>query len=433
MTNRTIVLGLDGLSWPLLNRLVEEGVMPELRALLADSEAGPMNSVRPEISPVAWTSFFTAARPCRHGIYGFTDFEPKGYDIKFNASTDVKVPPLWDWLSLRNRRCVVLNVPLTYPARPLSGVMVSGFVALDYDRAGYPSWVSDFLRRSDYALEADFERVHQDREAFQADLDRALAGRDMLFDRFSGEEWDLFVLVVTDTDRLFHFFLKEYEDQGPVTPYFLDFFRRVDALVGKAARLAEQLNQQGDSTDLVMLSDHGFAPVIEEFHVNRWLAARGYLNEVGPSSAALALDPTRIYFNGPPRFPSGKVPPSDYSRLAQAITADLIKEPAVTGVDRRSDLYDGPLAHLAPDLVIRPAEGYEFKAKFNPGDIYTESPLMGTHTFENAFYLWRTSQGEAPNTKVVNIVELGRRLFQRHGVESPGNSGDSSTTGTIIL
>ena len=428
-----MVIGLDGLSWPLLNQLISAGVMPNTASLLADSEAGPMKSVRPEISPAAWTSFFTAAEPSRHGIYGFTDFEPGGYDIRFNASTDVKIPPIWDWLSLRNQRCMVLNVPLTYPARPVSGVMVSGFVSLDYDRAGYPSWVADFLRRSGYALEADFERVHRDRPAFQADLDRALAGRDMLFDRFSGEDWDLFVLVVTDTDRLCHFFLKEFLEDGPVTNYFLDFFRRVDALVGKAASLAEQLNRAGDSTDLVLLSDHGFAPVIGEFHLNRWLASKGYLNEVGPGAAALALDPTRIYFNGPPRFTSGRVSPSDYDRLAQAISADLVREPAVAGIDRRRDLYDGPLAHQAPDLVVHPVEGYEFKAKFTPGDVYTESPLKGTHTFDNAFFLWRSYQGEPPKSEIRDIVDLGVRLFQRHGVEPPVGNVNGAADGAIIL
>lgn len=405
---KVVILGLDGVCWSQVQRLAAQGTMPRLGALTRDSFCGPMLSTRPEISPVAWTTFFTARPPGHHGIYGFTEFEPGSYQIRYNSSAQVRVPFIWDRLGLGNRRSVALNIPLTYPARPLAGIMVSGFVALDYDRAAYPGWVAQYLRETGYRLEADFEKVRQDREAFLADLDQALGGRSRLLERFWPEDWDLFALVITDTDRLHHFFWQESEEDGPISEYFQDFFRRVDEIVGRVFDLAGDLaGKENEDVYLVMLSDHGFTGVKKEFHLNRWLAAQGFQAQAGPKSLALALDPTRIYLNRPPRFAQGRVSPAEISALSDRIRAGLMDEPAVAGVISGQDIFAGPALALAPDLVVRPAPGYEFKAKFTPGPVYTPSPLQGTHTYEDAFFLVHDFRKQIEEPKVKEILALG--------------------------
>lgn len=413
--SKTVVLGLDGVSYSLLCRFARAGLMPNMSSLIEKSTFGSMNSTLPEISPVAWTTFFTGRSPAEHGIYGFTDFESPGYNVIFNSSAQVRTPYIWDWMSMRGGKSVVLNVPLTYPARPLSGVMVSGFVALDYDRAAFPAWVADYLREENYRLEADFEKVHQDRDVFLDDLSAALEGRFKLFERFWPDEWDLFVLVATDTDRLFHFFLGEYLDGGPIRDYFENFFTRVDDLAGQVVSRTEELAAKGENVSLIMLSDHGFTAVKEEFHLNRWLAANGFMTEPGPRAAALALDPTRIYFNRQPRFAGGRINPADCPGLARDLESALIREPAVKSIEFGRDLYSGPLAPLAPDLVVRPNPGYEFKAKFNAGPIYTPSPLTGTHTYEDAFYLINNFDSKPDSPDIRDILDLGRLLLSIYG------------------
>ncbi len=413
---RLVILGLDGVCWSMLQTLSAAGVTPRLKEIMERSACGPMLSTLPEISPVAWTTFFTGRSPGEHGIYGFNDFEWGGYGQYFNSSADVKVPCIWDWLGLRGGRSVVLNVPLTYPARPLAGVMVSGFVALDYERAAYPQWVSGYLRENGYRLEADFERVHQDRPGFLADLDKALAGRARLLERFWKDDWDLFTLVVTDTDRLHHFFFREYQEGGPITEYFLDFYRRVDELVGRVHDLTADLAASSESgAVLVMLSDHGFTGVRQEFHLNRWLAAHGFQDRPGPEARVLALDPTRLYFNRPPRFPGGRAGADDWSLIGR-LTAELLTEPAVSGVRLGRETFSGPAAGLAPDLVVEPAPGFEFKAKFTPGDIYTSSPLLGTHTRSDAFFLVRDFTERLPAPGPKDILDFGRYVFSLLGL-----------------
>ena len=68
---RLCVVGLDGVPIGLLERLADEGVMPNIAARI---EAGHLRSMRaslPEISSVSWTSFMTGAQAGEHGIFGF--------------------------------------------------------------------------------------------------------------------------------------------------------------------------------------------------------------------------------------------------------------------------------------------------------------------------------------------------------------------------
>jgi predicted AlkP superfamily phosphohydrolase/phosphomutase len=77
----------------------------------------------------------TGTNPGKHGVYGFLDLKPSSYKVYFPNATHVKGETLWDVLGRKGKRSVVLNVPSTYPAREINGVLVSGFVAIQLERA----------------------------------------------------------------------------------------------------------------------------------------------------------------------------------------------------------------------------------------------------------------------------------------------------------
>src|SRR5688572_19532647 len=133
--SRLALLGLDGVGAPLVEALIDAGVMPRLAALRRLGTLARMTSTLPTISSVSWTSFMTGVNPGRHGIYGFTDVKPDSYGIIFPNYSHVRAPTIWDALGAEGRRAVVLNVPGTYPAKDICGVMVSGFVAVSLERA----------------------------------------------------------------------------------------------------------------------------------------------------------------------------------------------------------------------------------------------------------------------------------------------------------
>ncbi|GAG31603.1 unnamed protein product, partial [marine sediment metagenome] len=136
-----------------------------------------------------------------------------------------------------------------------------------------------------------------------------------------------------------------------------------------------------------------------------------------PEARVLALDPTRLYFNRPPRFPEGRVRSAEAHDLALELTASLEAEPAVEEVVPRSELYTGTALDIAPDLVIQPAPGFEFKAKFTSGPIYSSSPLQGTHTRKDAFYLVHDFSGRTRKLDIRDILDLAKFVFRRFNLD----------------
>ena len=112
--------------------------MPHLGRLLERGAAWATRSPLPEVSPVCWTSMFSGRGPGGHGIYGFAAPVAGSYRITPCDSTMVRAPRLWELADRAGLTSVVLNVPLTYPAAPLKGSMVSGFVTPTWPRGCIP-------------------------------------------------------------------------------------------------------------------------------------------------------------------------------------------------------------------------------------------------------------------------------------------------------
>src|SRR5262249_25996005 len=98
----------------------------------------PMRSSIPTISSVSWSGFMTGKNPGKHGVYGFTDMKPGTLTLFFPNFGSVRGDTLWDVAGRAGKRVIVLNIPGTYPARPVKGSLVSGFVAANLERAVYP-------------------------------------------------------------------------------------------------------------------------------------------------------------------------------------------------------------------------------------------------------------------------------------------------------
>src|SRR6478736_3937258 len=68
---RIVVLGIDGMDPQLLQKFVEEGRMPNFKALMAEGDFRPLQTTMPPQSPVAWSTFITGLDPGGHGIFDF--------------------------------------------------------------------------------------------------------------------------------------------------------------------------------------------------------------------------------------------------------------------------------------------------------------------------------------------------------------------------
>lgn len=72
--NKVLLIGLDGLSWYVLDAMFKQGQLPNLGALVKNGTRASLKTFEPTVSPVVWNSIATSRTPKEHGIFGFTKF-----------------------------------------------------------------------------------------------------------------------------------------------------------------------------------------------------------------------------------------------------------------------------------------------------------------------------------------------------------------------
>src|SRR5207249_10205939 len=90
---------------------------------------------------------------------------------------NVRSETLWDVAGRAGKRSIVLNVPNTYPARPLDGLLVSGFVAVNLERAVHPASLLPRLQAEGYRIDVDYLNADQRPELLLRALLRPLVAR----------------------------------------------------------------------------------------------------------------------------------------------------------------------------------------------------------------------------------------------------------------
>ncbi|MHB8173360.1 MAG: alkaline phosphatase family protein [Nitrospirota bacterium] len=394
-------LGLDGTPYSLLNELMERGVLPNMKEIFSEGVFVPMDSSLPEVSSVAWSSFMTAENPGSHGIFGFTDLKPGTYSLYFPNYSHLKGATLWDRVGQAGGKSIVLNMPSTYPAKPLDGILTAGFVAPDLKKATWPNEAYEYLSAIGYKTDVDTAKARQSHELLAEDLMSTLAKRREAFLHYITKgEWDLFLSVVTETDRLHHFLWHAYEDPShPLHGFFLDFYKAVDSF---AAEFVDAVQSRFPGTPVAMMSDHGFCGLKKEVYLNYWLQKEGYLElartpaqsweDMEAGTKAFAMDPSRIYINLKGKYPGGSVERgrqyegliSELSEKVLGIEVDGMK--VIRKVFRKSEAYTGPFADNGPDLVVLSEHGYDLKGAISKDALSGKGFLSGMHTRDDAFF-----------------------------------------------
>lgn len=429
-----MLVGLDGTPCTLLKRFINDGTMPNMRELSGRGTLLQMDTSIPDISSVAWTSFMTGANPGRHGIYGFIDLQPNSYKIYFPNSKHIKSETVWSAAGRAGRRSIVINVPSTYPAQPLDGILVAGFVAVDLNKATYPQELVPRLREMDYRIDVDARKVQESHDALMEDVLVTLERRvKLLLHLFDKEQWDLFVGVVTETDRLQHFFMDAIEDAGhKYHSAFREFYRRVDGFLGQ---IAERLKDE----TLLIMSDHGFTPIKRQVYLNRWLVDNGYLKlkenarsieDIADGSLAFAMDPGRIYVNVKGKYPNGAVERADALRVIDEIKRGLMEISAegksiVKRIYTRDELFFGPAVELAPDLCVQSVYGYDLKGAVNKKELMDREVFTGMHTQDDST-LFISAPADGLRADKPHITDVAPTLLDAMGLAvSDGMDGRS--------
>ncbi|MDH5607683.1 MAG: alkaline phosphatase family protein [Anaerolineae bacterium] len=260
--------------------MAAEGRLPVLQKLMKEGVVSPLNSTMPHTSAPAWSSFMTGKNPAKTNIYDFL-YRLQGTYIFFpNDSKRRGSKAIWDILSEKNKRVVVINVPVTYPVKPVNGSFISGFLtpygAKDYY---FPPKMMD-------ELDAEIGKYHiYPKQTYSEEHDDVFfdACHDLLNMRTNASltlmkkgEWDFFMTVFFDTDRILHQIWHYIEpengeqDQKKIEMVY-DYFQHLDESIGKL------LEEAGEDTMVAVMSDHGMGSVRNMIVVNTWLLDRGFI------------------------------------------------------------------------------------------------------------------------------------------------------------
>jgi len=265
-----------------------DGKLPNFEFVYEKGASGTLESTVFSHSVPAWTSIVTGVNPGKHGLHGI--FNEKGELV---SSRDRKVEAIWNILTKYRKLSVVINLPATYPAEAIRGIMISGLLSPgEVGDFAYPTFIKPWLKKVGYKIQPhnmDFLLFNKDK--LLEELFRVARKREkVVFRILDIVDWDFFIAVFTLIDHLQHFFwhymdaLSPYHNDPWGRKYHSAIFRGykfMDILLGK---LLDKL----DDAVLFIVSDHGMMPTNKYFYINEWLRVRGFL-KVKQRSVSRAL------------------------------------------------------------------------------------------------------------------------------------------------
>lgn len=382
-TPRTIIIGLDGATFDVLDPLMRGGYLPTLERLMREGARATLNAFPNMNSAAAWSSLVTGYNAGEHGIFHFDAnwyrLSQKGIKTRPTIGADRRRDAFWNILSRAGQRVGVMNVPISYPAEELNGFMLAGMDAPGTHSKGFcypPSLYQELLTQN---IPYEIDTLNLARLAQQHPYELPTQIKNMtaaraeallyLMDKYA---CDVVMGVFVATDRVQHFFWHVEEPlRSEAWKPLRELYQQLDSV------LAHLVARMDDQTNLLIVSDHGFGrkrsalhslnqlfgrwgwlhygaftadvggtllaqllrqgrrfipaslqyPLTRLFPALHWRAlTAGGFSQIDWAHTKLFADPDGwgVYVNLQGREPEGIVPPTEYETLRQAARAQLL-------------------------------------------------------------------------------------------------------------
>ena len=435
-----MVIAIDGLPFSFFPKIDKHNLSPFLSGLYKRNLIHPMTTTLPPVSSVAWASFLTGVSPGEHGITGFVDREVNGYAPFVPTASNLKATTIYQHLSRNGLRVCSIGIPATFPPEPINGVIVSGFLAPNLERAVYPKEEVKYLNSINYQIDIDAWSARKSTDSLIEQLPKTLSARLNAARHYLGRErWNLFVLHILETDRLHHFMWRQMEEgESSAIGLFSKIYNMINDF------LVEISKSIPSDTAIIILSDHGFSRLKKDVYLNRWLLDEGYLKLSDPNatnlkgmdvlSKAFSMAPGRIYLHLSGDTPEGKVEKgAEAHKLRKNISESLLNlldpETGANVIERVVDMrqewnttdFDKSEVQL-PDLIAIPFPGYELKGELSVKKLYGNNRFSGMHTYGDAFvYL----DGDSDSNEY-DITQISSIICSYLGVSDVAQRGNLS-------
>ncbi len=286
---KVILLGWDAADWKIINPLMDQGLMPNLKKLVEGGSIGKLKTLDPAFSPMIWTSMATGKRPYKHGVLGFQEVRPNRDGIQPIMGTSRKVKAIWNILGDKGYKTHVVGWWPSHPAEPINGICISDM----YQKSNMEAFPKDW-KMSDACvypreMAAHFKqlRVHprelneqhllpfvpelgkinQKRGGNIYGLAQTLSHAASLHSAFTNilrtQEWDFAALYLDAIDHFCHGFMKYHPPHRPnISKADYDLYHRVvtGAYQFHDMMLRRIMDFVDEHTTILLVSDHGFQP-----------------------------------------------------------------------------------------------------------------------------------------------------------------------------
>jgi predicted AlkP superfamily phosphohydrolase/phosphomutase len=415
MSRRVLTIVLAEATLDLLVPWAEAGKLPVFSSMMSHGAWGRLRSQMPMVTPQMAGTLVTGRSPGHHGLMDFWQRGADGQFREVQGSA-LRTAPIWQLLGEHGLTTAILNLPFTYPPPKLKGFMISGEDAPGvHPSIAYPREILKEVtqRFGRYRLKDTFPGGRQKSDYLTLIDEDVRAQTDVFAHLLATRPWDFGLVFFSHTAMCQHYFWADMESKDPANPFrgvVESAYRALDTAVGRLMQAA------GPDTNVIVMSDSGAGPLYSGANVNTLLEQHGFLRyREQPASAnkkkdvaltekirrsALArlrksslyfaanhyLKPLKswmqanrdgsgidwsrtvahsrgqwghLYINLKGRDPHGIVDPADYDKVCADIARKLEatvdpqhREPPITKVWRRDELYQGPAVDQAPDLII---------------------------------------------------------------------------------
>jgi predicted AlkP superfamily phosphohydrolase/phosphomutase len=452
----TIVLGLDGANWDLLQPWLDEGRLPNVAALRDEGVWTDMQSCLPPVTCPNWRCYTTGKNPGKLGVFWWERIDTEARTLTTPNSRSFESANYWDYLEDEGLTAGIMNVPMTYPPFEVDEFLVAG--GPDSEQADYthPPELGDDLDADGYRLHPETPVSSKaDREAARGvvDLvdDRLRTFREQLADR----DVDVAHCTVFYINVLQHFFYR-----GAPTR---DAWEVIDEHIGA-------IREEYPDATLVLMSDHGCRDIDTVFYANSWLEEQGYLvtDEETTASAldSLGINKERVgrlahrlgvhdlVTTLTPEAVKDRVPDSDEGfrrerKLDQvdwdetraiasgqglvyvvdgreetrdeivdaleALESDVDGEPVASAVHTAEVAYDGPFTDDAPDIVFDQRPGVHTSGAIGSNPVFAEAGQWEAENVRTGLFLAAGPDVTAEDIDPISITDIAPTVL--HSVD----------------
>ncbi|RKZ23210.1 phosphodiesterase [bacterium] len=446
---KVVVIGLDCLEPSLVFEKYSEH-LPNFRRLREKGLWGRMESTIPPITIPAWASMVTGKLPGTLGFYGFRNRKDYSYEkLAFATSNYLKEKTIWDYLTERGKRSIIIGVPPSYPPKPLNGILISCFLTPSTDSPfTYPEEVKSFILEhfGDYMFDVKKFRT-EDKDWLLSQVYRLTEQRFAVARYFlENEEWDFFMMVDMGPDRFHHGFWKffdpehvKYEPGNKYENSGIEYYKFLDE------KLGEFLDAVPQGAFVFVVSDHGAKRMDGGIVVNEFLIKEGYLKLKSHPSGIFKLEEaevdwdhtvawgeggyySRIFLNVKGREPRGVIPPEDYEKVREELKQKLEEITDEEGRNIGTKVYKPEeiypeIKNIPPDLIVLFGDLYwRAIGTMGYGTLWSREndtgPDDANHAMHGTFIMYPVDN---PHEVSLHITDVAGTILKLFDIEPEGN------------